>query len=90
MTNRARILRAAGTGRACTLRELAGAAALDLPSARNTVRELRRDHALRIVGTRRDPHSNRPVALYMPAPEPARADIFARLWAAWGLSRATA
>jgi hypothetical protein len=81
ITNRARILRAASPGRARTLRELAEASGLDVTRTRDTVRNLRREKALRIVGERREQHRNRPVALYVPAEQAQGA--FSRLWSAW-------
>ena len=82
MTNRARILRAAASGKARTLRELAGDTGLDLTCTRRTVRGLRRDGALQIVALRRDAHCSRPVALYA-LPGAAHESPFACLWAAW-------
>lgn len=81
MTNRSRILRAAATGRARTLRELSAASGLDLARTRDTVRDLRREGALHIVGTRREAYRNRPVAIYVLAQQ--RDGAFTRLWSAW-------
>lgn len=82
MTNRSRVLRAAAAGHGRTLRELAVAAGLDLACARRTVRGLRRDGALSIVGTRREAHCVHPVALYA-AFTAAHDSPYARLWSAW-------